>query len=160
MPTCAIQLLLTLSGFHSNPDCRSSAGARQAGSGSVQAAAGDAEPYSNRNRHQASQRPRGIDLHRMRSLAEQLRANFEYVIFDSPPIVPFSEARWLTTLSDGAVLVTRCSATTRRAMLWSLEILEELRAPVLGLVLNGVNLEAEYYSYGVKDYTYGSKTAV
>ena len=108
-------------------------------------------------------RPNGheaLTSHRMRSLAEQLRANFEYVIFDSPPIVPFSEARWLTTLSDGAVLVTRCSATTRRAMLWSLEILEELRAPVLGLVLNGVNLEAEYYSYGVKDYTYGSKTAV
>lgn len=94
---------------------------------------------------------------RMRSLAEQLRANFEYIIFDTPPIIPFSEARWLSTFSDGAVLVTRCSATTRRAMLWSLEILEELRAPVLGLVLNGVNLQAEYYSYGVKDYDYRSK---
>jgi polysaccharide biosynthesis transport protein len=99
-----------------------------------------------------------LTSNRMRNLAEQLRANYEYVIFDSPPIIPFSEARWLSTLSDGAVLVTRCSETTRRAMMWSLEILEGLRAPVLGLVLNGVNLQAEYYFYGMKD-GYGSKAA-
>jgi len=90
----------------------------------------------------------------MRDLVDHLRSNFEYVIFDSPPIIPFSEARWLATMADGSVLVTRCSATTRRAIVWSLEILEDLHAPVLGLVLNGINLNFEYYSYGVKDYAY------
>lgn len=90
----------------------------------------------------------------MRDLVDHLRSSFEYVIFDTPPIIPFSEARWLATMADGAVLVTRCSATTRRAVAWSLEILEDVHAPVLGLVLNGINLQFEYYSYGVKNYAY------
>jgi polysaccharide biosynthesis transport protein len=88
----------------------------------------------------------------MRELLGDLRNNFEYIVLDSPPVIPFSEARWLSTQADQSVLVARCSATTRRALLWSLEILAELDAPVLGVVLNGVDLDAEYYAYGVNDY--------
>ncbi len=87
---------------------------------------------------------------RMRDLVEELRAAYEYVVLDSPPIIPFADARWLSTLSDGAVIVARTSATTRRALMWSIELLEEVHAPVLGVVLNGVNLQSEYYAYGVE----------
>jgi capsular exopolysaccharide synthesis family protein len=85
---------------------------------------------------------------RMRSLTDELRKSFDYVVFDSPPIIPFSDARWLSKLSDGSVLVARSSTTTRRAMMWSIDILEELNASLLGIVLNGVNLESDYYGYG------------
>jgi len=91
-----------------------------------------------------------LTSHRMRDLVDELRSVYEYVVLDSPPIIPFADARWLSTLSDGAVLVARTSATTRRAMMWSIELLEEVHAPVLGVVLNGVNLQSEYYSYGVE----------
>ena len=92
---------------------------------------------------------------RMRDLTNELRGAFEYIVLDSPPIVPFSDARWLSTLSDGAVLVARSSATTRRAMVWSIELLEEVHAPLLGIVLNGVDLQSEYYSYGVDKHSRG-----
>ena len=94
----------------------------------------------------------------MDDLIKELRKKFDYIVLDSPPVIPFSQGRWLSTLSDASILVARCDSTTRGAISWSLEILEELKATVLGVVLNGVDLDAEYYSYGVKSYpTYTSK---
>jgi len=95
---------------------------------------------------------------RMSELLNELRKKYDYIVLDSPPIIPFSEGRWLSTVSDASILVARCNTTTRGAMTSSLEILEDLKAPILGIVLNGVDLDAEYYSYGVKEYpNYASK---
>ncbi len=95
---------------------------------------------------------------RMSDLVSELRKKFEYIVLDSPPIIPFSEGRWLSTVSDASILVARCDSTTRGAVIFSLEILEDLKATVLGVVLNGVDLKAEYYSYGMKDYgSYATK---
>jgi capsular exopolysaccharide synthesis family protein len=89
---------------------------------------------------------------RMTDLLGELRKKFEYVVLDSPPVIPFAEGRWLAKMSDASILVARCDSTTRGAAMFSLEILEDLKATVLGVVLNGVDLKAEYYSYGMKDY--------
>jgi capsular exopolysaccharide synthesis family protein len=89
---------------------------------------------------------------RMMDLVTELRKTFEYIVLDSPPIIPFSEGRWLSTISDASIVVARCDSTTRGAVMFSLEILENLKATVLGVVLNGVDLKEEYYSYGMKDY--------
>lgn len=95
---------------------------------------------------------------RMTDLISELRKKFDYIVLDSPPIIPFSEGRWLSTLSDASIVVARCDSTTRGAVMFSLEILENLQATVLGVVLNGVDLKEEYYSYGMKDYgSYATK---
>jgi hypothetical protein len=39
-------------------------------------------------------------------------------------------------------------------LMWGMEILDEIHAPVLGIVLNGVDLASEYYSYGTPKYYY------
>jgi capsular exopolysaccharide synthesis family protein len=89
---------------------------------------------------------------RMTDLISELRKKFEYIVLDSPPVIPFSEGRWLSTMADASILVARCDSTTRGAVMFSLEILEDLKATVLGVVLNGVDLKAEYYTYGMKNY--------
>jgi capsular exopolysaccharide synthesis family protein len=89
---------------------------------------------------------------RMTDLVSELRTRFEYIVLDSPPIIPFSEGRWLSTLSDASILVVRCESTTRNAITFSMDILDDLKATVLGVVLNGVDLKEEYYSYGMKHY--------
>jgi polysaccharide biosynthesis transport protein len=95
---------------------------------------------------------------RMTDLLGELRTKFDYVVIDSPPVIPFSEGRWLSTISDASILVARCDSTTRGAVMFSLEILEDMRATILGVVLNGVDLKAEFYSYGMKDYaSYATK---
>jgi capsular exopolysaccharide synthesis family protein len=95
---------------------------------------------------------------RMTDLISELRTRYEYIVMDSPPIIPFSEGRWLSTVSDASILVVRCDSTERTAVTFSLDILEDLKASVLGVVLNGVDLKQEYYSYGMKNYgSYAAK---
>ncbi len=94
----------------------------------------------------------------MADLIKKLRNKYDYIVLDSPPILPFSEGRWFSTISDASILVARCDSTTRGAVMFGLEILEDLKANVLGVVLNGVDLQAEYYSYGMKNYaSYAAK---
>ncbi len=93
----------------------------------------------------------------MRELLLSLREQFDYVVLDSPPIIPFADARSLSPLVDGVVVVGRAGWTTRQAIMRTTEILEAAHAHVLGIVINGVDLtssEYRYYHYG-RYYDYG-----
>jgi capsular exopolysaccharide synthesis family protein len=87
----------------------------------------------------------------MKILLEQLKQEFRFVVIDSPPVIRFSDARSLSSISDEVVLVGRYGVTTRRAIQRSTEILEEMKASVAGVVLNGIDLSSPDYDY----YTYG-----
>jgi Mrp family chromosome partitioning ATPase len=78
---------------------------------------------------------------------------FDYIVIDSPPVIPFAESRWLSALADGIVIVARASTTTRRALSWTMNILGDVQPQVLGVVLNGVDLSVDYDSYA-KAYRY------
>ena len=66
---------------------------------------------------------------------------------DCPPIISYPEGRVLSKWVDSVILVGRCGTTTREALIRSVEILAEVQAPVLGVVLNGADLSAPEYSY-------------
>ncbi len=92
-----------------------------------------------------------VSSEQMRDVIERLRQRFDYVMIDSPPIIPFADARALSSYSDGVVLVGRSGLTTRQALVRALEILNGIHAPILGVVLNGINLKSpdyHYYHYG------------
>jgi len=76
-----------------------------------------------------------------------LRQKFRFVVVDCPPIISYPEGRVLSKLADSVILVGRCGTTTREALTRSVEILVEVQAPMLGVVLNGANLNAPEYSY-------------
>jgi succinoglycan biosynthesis transport protein ExoP len=84
----------------------------------------------------------------MAKLLERLKTRFDYVVIDSPPVIPFAESRWLSALADGIVIVARASTTTRRALGWTMSILGDVQPQVLGVVLNGVNISVDYDAYG------------
>ena len=91
----------------------------------------------------------------MSRVIQHLRTQFDFVLIDSPPIVPFSDGRVLSTMVDGVLLVGRSGKTKREALRRSLDMLREVRsAPVIQVVLNAVEVSAvEYRSY----YRYGSQ---
>jgi polysaccharide biosynthesis transport protein len=88
----------------------------------------------------------------MEQLLETLKKFFEYTVIDSPPVIPFSDARYLSSLADAVVLVGRYEMTTRRALQRSTELLSEVHAPVAGVVLNGVDLSSPDYNYYTHSY--------
>ncbi len=88
---------------------------------------------------------------RIHGLCEDLRKRFKYVVIDSPPVIRFSDARFLSRFADEVVLVGRYGITTRRAVQRSAELLSEAHAQVAGFVLNGIDLSSSDYRY----FTYG-----
>jgi capsular exopolysaccharide synthesis family protein len=75
------------------------------------------------------------------------RQRFEFVVLDSPPIVPFSDARALSAFADGVILVARAGFTTRQALTKAAQVLTAVNAPILGAVVNGANFASPDYRY-------------
>lgn len=82
---------------------------------------------------------------RVRTLLEQARAAYEYVIVDTAPVLAVSDALWLAPAVDGAILVVRADRTRRDAVQRAIAALSGTPAPVLGAVLNGVALPRSPY---------------
>jgi Mrp family chromosome partitioning ATPase len=84
----------------------------------------------------------------MTELIDRLRAMFDFVLLDTPPLLPYAEGRALSTVVDGIILVGRVANTPRMAMTRTVELLNELRsAPIRTVVLNGVDFRSPQYRY-------------
>lgn len=80
---------------------------------------------------------------------DDLRGRFDYVIVDAPPLLPVTDAAVLSTLADGAVLVSGAGIVQRAQVDEALDHLESVKAHVLGLILNRAPQEgrSSYYDY-------------
>jgi len=84
----------------------------------------------------------------MESLLRELRKQFKFVVIDSPPVLPVTDAMILSTFVDGVVFVVASGATVRGALTRARKILQNVGANVLGIVLNKVNVRHDgYYGY-------------
>jgi len=79
-------------------------------------------------------------LDRIRCVVRELSKYCQYVVIDSPPLVPFADGRVLSSVVDGVILVVRYASTSRQAIARCTQMLNIVRAPVLGVVLNDVDL--------------------
>ena len=87
---------------------------------------------------------------------EALKAKYDYVILDTPPINIVSDTLVISKKCDGLLLIIRSSFTTYNDFKKSLDITKELNINLLGVVLNAVKSEtAAYHKYGInKKYGY------
>jgi polysaccharide biosynthesis transport protein len=84
----------------------------------------------------------------MRNMLEQLRRHFDYVIIDSPPLVPLIDARALAEIVDRVVLTIRWDSTPRDVVAQALETLAPAYDRVLGTVLTRVDMQRlRFYDY-------------
>lgn len=94
---------------------------------------------------------------RMRKCVMALGEHFDRVLIDSPPLLAVTDARILATIVDGVILVIKGGETTKEAVIRARRLLKDVRARILGTMLNNVNFQssgAYYYS----KYYYGSGT--
>ncbi len=73
---------------------------------------------------------------RMRARLAELRAEFEYVIFDVPPLSDGNTSAALGSLVDGVVMVLRANSTRRELAKKAVDDLGEAHTRILGAVLN------------------------
>lgn len=91
---------------------------------------------------------------RMKHLMEELRSKFAYVIFDSPPVLAVTDAIVLATSADGVVLCVHGGHTPRELVQRSAERLRQANIPVLGAILNNLDLHQYGYTYKKSYYDY------
>lgn len=91
---------------------------------------------------------------RFKRFIELLGERFDRVVIDSPPIVAVTDSAIISTLVDGIVFVVRAFKTNRRIATQGLRSLRDVDAPVVGAVLNAVNLDRAEYSYYQQYYYY------
>jgi exopolysaccharide transport family protein len=84
----------------------------------------------------------------MRDMLDHLRKHFDYVIIDSPPLVPLVDARALGEIADRVVLTIRWDSTPRDVVAQAVETLAPMQEHLLGTVLTRVDM------HRLRDYDY------
>ncbi len=90
---------------------------------------------------------------RLETLLQRISSLFEWILVDSPPVTPVSDAVMLADMTDGVILVLRSAVTP---MPLAQKAQQELRnRPLLGVVLNCADIRAGYGSYYYSHYKPG-----
>ena len=95
-------------------------------------------------------------------LIKQLRQEFDVVFFDSPPVLPVTDASILAPLVDAVILCYEVGKTSRDALLRAKLQLDSANANIQGIILNHTKpqtgpLEPYPYYYKYKKYRYYEK---
>lgn len=91
---------------------------------------------------------------RMKDLIEQVRERFAFVILDTPPLIAVTDALVLSTHSDGVVLTVHGGETPRELVQRAAGKLKQTSLPVLGALLNNLDLVHHGYAFTKGYYEY------
>ena len=99
-----------------------------------------------------------LHLNRLKDLIATLRGRYDKIVFDSPPIIGVSDASVLASAVDGTVLLIQHRRNPQSMVVRAQQIVESLKAPLLGVVLNQVPLNSgDDYGYYTNNYSYYSE---
>lgn len=90
----------------------------------------------------------------MKTLVEQMKKEYEHVIFDTPPLISVSDTAVLASQADGILVVIRPGKVKGEIARRTKELLERIGTPVLGCILNGVETSHSNYYYYYNYYRY------
>ena len=88
-----------------------------------------------------------IDSERMTNFIEMLSINYDYIVFDTPPLVGTAETAVLSQMVDGVLMVVRPGFVDSASANAAKSLLERSEANVLGIIANGVNVKYEPNNY-------------
>jgi capsular exopolysaccharide synthesis family protein len=97
-----------------------------------------------------------LGSNRMSELVDQLEREWDIVLFDSPPIVAVTDSSMISAEIDALIMVVKAGQTDRSAVDRALDTIVNVKSPLIGVILNGVNTEtlAGKYSYYYSYYNY------
>ena len=95
---------------------------------------------------------------RMHSIVDTLKQRYDYVLFDTPPVMAVADSRVIGQITDKTLFVVRWDKTPRKVARAGIELLRKGNADIAGIVLQQVDLKrygrlgygdsGYYYHYG------------
>ncbi len=99
----------------------------------------------------------------MRKALSILSTRYDLILIDSPPVIAVTDAAVLSTRTDAVLLVVSSGYVSRHEVLRAIQLLSNVHANLLGMLLNGLDVKRiygsyyYYYHYYQYYYYYGSK---
>lgn len=87
---------------------------------------------------------------KMRALHEQLKPHTDFILFDTPSAIAFSDATVLSSFLDAVLMVIRANNVPRGSEQQVKAMLNKAKANIIGVVLNGMNpehVDSVHYHY-------------
>jgi len=86
-----------------------------------------------------------ISSGRMKEFLDRAKPAFDWIVIDSSPVLPVSDATVLAGISDGVLMVVRANSTPAETCRKAAREFQD--SQILGVVLNSADKHAEYGSY-------------
>lgn len=83
---------------------------------------------------------------------EAIGEKYEVVLIDCPPVLPVTDAAVLSARVDGILMVVMAGTTTGKQLTRTVQLLRQVDAPLVGVVLNGAPPE-DAYGYEFRYFT-------
>ncbi len=97
-----------------------------------------------------------LENERFAQMIETLKETFDFILIDCPPLGSVADALTVSKYCDGSILVVRSGDTPKRMVNNSVQALKRASSPLLGIVLNRIDMRKGSSSY-YKDYAqYGA----
>jgi len=110
--------------------------------------------------HRAPRPAELLSLPAFKKLLESLKEKYDYVIIDSPPVLPIADTAIIAPYVDMILLILMNEGTPRKSAMLAIDRLQSLGCPLFGCILNSVDLEGRsnyYYKYYNYSYYYGAE---
>lgn len=88
-----------------------------------------------------------LSSYRMRDLLKILRNHFDYIILDTPPVLPVTDPSVIGSQVDGVVMVVHAGRTQRNIVQHAKHLLDQARVKVLGYIMTNVEYHLPHYLY-------------
>lgn len=84
---------------------------------------------------------------KMRNMVSLLRTKYDYVIFDTPPIISVTDAGLLGAQTDGVIMVIQAERTQKGIVEHAENLLKQAQAKMLGYILTNIQYHIPAYIY-------------
>ncbi len=84
---------------------------------------------------------------KLKTLINQLKDKYDYIIFDSPPIIPVTDSGLLGAQTDGVILVVQANRTQQGVVKHAEDLLKQAQAKLLGYILTNIQYHIPAYIY-------------
>jgi Mrp family chromosome partitioning ATPase len=90
----------------------------------------------------------------MKEFIQDVKRRYDFVFFDSPPIMGVSDASVLASMVDLTLLVIQYRKYPQAMTLRAKQMVEKVGGTLLGMVLNNINISQDSYYYYYSGYYY------
>ncbi len=84
----------------------------------------------------------------MTTMIERWRQQYAYVLIDTPPVLPVTDAAVLSPNADAVIVVVRFGVTNQQSIVRTIRALKDVQAKRVGVLVNAMDVRSpDYYHY-------------